>query len=91
MCALRGGEVGLSLTAQATYDRTFGQSSSAVYGGDIVASSLYGFGVSAAAGNVAQQGLEYLGGDRSSFDPQQVQVARGGFGILHRAISGISV
>src|SRR5947208_2704958 len=38
-----GGEVGLSLTAQATFDRTFGPSSAAVYGGDIVASSLYGF------------------------------------------------
>src|SRR6266571_2560544 len=41
LCA--GGEVGLSLTAQATFDRTFGPSGAAVYGGDIVASSLYGF------------------------------------------------
>jgi RHS repeat-associated protein len=86
LCA--GGEVGLSLTAQATYDATFGPSSSAVYGGDIVAASLYGFAypwtlaapepvaaVSAAAGNVAQQGLEYLSGDRSSFDPYQVRTA----------------
>jgi RHS repeat-associated protein len=86
LCA--GGEVGLSLTAQATYDSAFGPSSSAVYGGDVVAASLYGFAypwtlaapepiaaVSAAAGNVAQQGLEYLSGDRSSFDPYQVRTA----------------
>lgn len=86
LCA--GGEVGLSLTAQATFDRTFGASSAAVYGGDIVASSLYGFAypwtlvapepvaaASAAVGNVAQQGLEYLSGDRTSFDPSQVQLA----------------
>jgi RHS repeat-associated protein len=84
LCA--GGEVGLSLTAQATYDATFGPSSSAVYGGDVVAASLYGraypwtlvapepaAAVSAAAGNVAQQGLEYLSGDRSSFDLNQVR------------------
>ena len=74
LCA--GAEVGLSLTAQATFDATFGPSSNAVYGGDIVAASLYGFAypwtlvapepvaaVSAAAGNVAQQGLEYISGD----------------------------
>jgi RHS repeat-associated protein len=86
LCA--GGEVGLSLTAQASFDTTFGQSSAAVYGGDIVAASLYGFAypwtlvapepvaaVSAAAGNVAQQGFEYLSGDRTSFDPYEVRVA----------------
>jgi RHS repeat-associated protein len=83
-----GGEVGLSLTAQATFDKTFGQSSSAVYGGDVVASALYGFAypwtlvapepiaaASAAAGNVTQQGLEYLSGDRTSFDSMQVRTA----------------
>jgi hypothetical protein len=80
--------LGLSLTAQATYDTAFGPSSSAVYGGDVVAASLYGFAypwtlvapepvaaVSAGAGNVAQQGLEYISGDRSSFDPYQVRTA----------------
>jgi RHS repeat-associated protein len=83
-----GGEVGLSLSAQAAYDNVFGPSGSAVYGGDTVAASLYGFaypwttlapepiaGASAAVGNVAQQGLEYLSGDRTSFDPTQVQTA----------------
>jgi hypothetical protein len=31
--------------------------------------------VSAAAGNATEQGLEYLSGDRSSFDPYQVRTA----------------
>jgi hypothetical protein len=66
----------------------FGPSSSAVYGGDVVAASIYGFAypwtlvapepiaaVSAAAGNVAQQGLEYLNGDGNSFDPSQVETS----------------
>jgi hypothetical protein len=57
-----------------------------VYGGDIVGASLYGFaypytlvaGVPIAAvaggtGNAAQQGFEYLSGDRTSFDTSQVQ------------------
>jgi hypothetical protein len=57
-----------------------------VYGGDIVGASLYGFvypwtlvaGVPIAtaaggAGNAAQQGFEYLSGDRRSFDASQVQ------------------
>src|SRR5215831_8868679 len=83
-----GGEVGLSLSAQAAYDKVFGPSSSAVYGGDTVAASLYGFaypwtllapepiaGASAAVGNVTQQGLEYLSGDRTAFDFTQVQTA----------------
>jgi RHS repeat-associated protein len=83
-----GGEVGFSLSAQAAFDKAFGPSSSAVYGGDVVASSLYGFGypwtlvapepvaaVSAAAGNITQQGLEYVSGDRTSFDPLQVRAA----------------
>jgi RHS repeat-associated protein len=83
-----GGEVGLSLSAQAAYDKVFGPSSSAVYGGDTVAASIYGFAypwtlvapepiaaVSAAAGNVAQQGLEYLSGDRISYDPLGTQTA----------------
>jgi hypothetical protein len=30
---------------------------------------------SAAAGNVAQQGLEYLSGDRTSYDPSETQTA----------------
>jgi RHS repeat-associated protein len=86
--ACAGAEVGLSLSAQATYDGVFGPGSSAVYGGDVVAASIYGFAypwtlvapepiaaVSAAAGNVAQQGLEYLNGDGNSFDPSQVETS----------------
>jgi RHS repeat-associated protein len=83
-----GGEVALSLSAQASYDSIFGQSGSAVYGGDVVASAIYGFAypwtlvapepiaaASAAAGNVAQQGLEYLSGDSTSYDPSETQTA----------------
>jgi len=86
ICA--GLEVAYSLTAQATFDSAFGRSSPAVYGGDVVGAALYGFaypyaaafpepvaGVSAAIGNAAQQGFEYLSGDRSSFDPYQTRVA----------------
>jgi RHS repeat-associated protein len=74
VCA--GLEVAYSLTAQATYDSAFGRSSPAVYGGDIVGGAMYGFAyryaigfpepvaaISAAAGNVAQQGFEYLSGE----------------------------
>jgi RHS repeat-associated protein len=88
-CAVCAGiEVAYSLTAQATYDSAFGRSSPAVYGGDIVGGAIYGFAyrytigfpepvaaISAAAGNVAQQGFEYLSGDRKSFDSSQVQTA----------------
>jgi RHS repeat-associated protein len=83
-----GGEVGLSLSTQVAYDKAFGPSSPAVYGGDIVAASLYGFAypwtlvapepiaaISAAAGNVTQQGLEYVSGDRTSFDSGQLKSA----------------
>jgi RHS repeat-associated protein len=86
VCA--GLEVAYSLTAQATYDSAFGRSSPAVYGGDIVGGAMYGFAyryaigfpepvaaISAAAGNVAQQGFEYLSGDRKFFDSSQVQTA----------------
>jgi RHS repeat-associated protein len=86
LCA--GLEVGYSLFAQRAYDRFAGPSSPAVYGGDIVGAAIYGFAYpyaavfpepvaagSAAAGNVVQQGLEYLSGDRASFDPLQVQTA----------------
>ena len=86
ICA--GLEVGYSLFAQKAFDRFSGPSSLAVYGGDIVGASMYGFAypyavafpepvaaISAAAGNVAQQGFEYLSGDRKSFDPTQVQTA----------------
>ena len=83
-----GGEVALSLSAQGAYDKVFGPSNSAVYGGDTVAAAIYGFAypctlvapepiaaVSAAAGNITQQGLEYLSGDRNSYDPLQSQTA----------------
>jgi RHS repeat-associated protein len=84
--ACAGAEVLYSLGAQTAYDGVFGQSSSAVYGGDIVGASLYGFAypytlvagvpiaaVAGGAGNAAQQGFEYLSGDRTSFDALQVQ------------------
>ena len=84
--ACAGAEVLYSLGAQTAFDGVFGQSSSAVYGGDIVGASLYGFAypwtlvagvpIAAAAGgagNAAQQGFEYLSGDRTSFDASQVQ------------------
>jgi len=86
VCA--GLEVGYSLFAQKAFDRFSGPSSLAVYGGDIVGAAMYGFAypyavaypepvaaISAAAGNVAQQGFEYLSGDRQSFDASQVQTA----------------
>jgi RHS repeat-associated protein len=84
VCA--GAEVLYSLGAQTAFDGVFGQSSSAVYGGDIVGASLYGFAypwtlvagvpiatLAGGAGNAAQQGFEYLRGDRTSFDTSQVQ------------------
>ncbi len=74
-----------SLGAQTTYDSFFGQSSSAVYGGDVVGASIYGgaypwtlvaplpfAAVSGGAGNAAQQGFEYLSGDRTSVSPSDV-------------------
>src|SRR5262249_8284001 len=73
---------------QAAYDSAFGRSSPAVYGGDVVGSTLYGFAypyaiafpeplaaASAAAGNAAQQGFEYLSGDRSLFIVNDVRIA----------------
>ena len=84
--ACAGAEVLYSLGAQTAFDGVFGQSSSAVYGGDIVGASLYGFAypwtlaagvpiatVAGGAGNAAQQGFEYLSGDRTSFDASQAQ------------------
>jgi RHS repeat-associated protein len=84
LCA--GAEVLYSLGAQTSFDAAFGQSSPAVYGGDVVSASLYGLAypwtlvapvpfaaASGGAGNVAQQGIEYIGGDRTAFDPSQVQ------------------
>jgi RHS repeat-associated protein len=84
--ACAGAEVLYSLGAQTGFDGVFGQSSSAVYGGDVVVAALYGFAypwtlvagvpiatVAGGAGNAAQQGFEYLSGDRSSFDASQVQ------------------
>jgi RHS repeat-associated protein len=77
--ACAGAEVLYSLGAQTAYDGVFGQSSKAVYGGDIVGASLYGFAypwtlvapvpvavVAGGAGNAAQQGFEYLSGDRTT-------------------------
>jgi RHS repeat-associated protein len=86
-CALcAGAEVLYSLGAQTTFDAAYGQSSRAVYGGDIVSAALYGFAypytltapvpiaaASGGLGNAAQQGFEYLSGDRTSFDLSQVQ------------------
>jgi RHS repeat-associated protein len=84
LCA--GAEVLYSLGAQTTFDAAYGQSGPAVYGGDVVGASLYGVAypwtlvapvpiaaISGGAGNASQQGLEYLSGDRTSFDPSQVQ------------------
>jgi RHS repeat-associated protein len=84
--ACAGAEVLYSLGAQTAYDGAFGQSSRAVYGGDIVGASLYGFAYpwtlvapvpvaagAGGAGNAAQQGFEYLSGDRTSFDASQVR------------------
>jgi RHS repeat-associated protein len=86
ICA--GAELAASLFAQRAFDQVYGPSSPAVYGGDVVGGAIYGFAypyavafpepvaaVAAAAGNATQQGLEYLSGDRSTFDPSQVQVA----------------
>ena len=83
-----GAEVAYTLTAQEAYDHAFGPSSNAVYGGDIVAASIYGgaypwtlvapapiAAFSAGAGNVTQQGLEFLSGDRTSFDASQVGIS----------------
>jgi RHS repeat-associated protein len=86
ICA--GLEVAYSIFAQRAYDSVAGPSGPAVYGGDVVGGALYGFAypyaiefpepvaaVSAAAGNAAQQGFEYLSGDRGSFDLTQTQSA----------------
>jgi RHS repeat-associated protein len=85
-----GAEVSYSLGAQRAFDSSFGQSSAAAYGGDTVSSALYGFAypwtlvaptavaaISSGIGNIAQQGLEFLSGDRNSFDPSAVLSSAG--------------